>query len=85
MTDDRMTDEETSRSDARVGKFFTDVGVLAKAANQAGACPYCLARALVDAAAGIAELILEGDPADFLEREAARVRAELAEPEFMLQ
>jgi hypothetical protein len=38
MTDDRMTDEETSGSDARVGKFFTDVGVIAEEANQAGAC-----------------------------------------------
>ena len=42
-------------------------------------------RALTDTAAGIAELVVGLDPGDYLEREAARIRAELNEPEPTIQ
>ena len=55
------------------------------AAGNGGACPLCMARCLVDTAASIAELTLGHDPADWLEREAQRVRDELYEAEPTLQ
>ena len=55
------------------------------AAGNGGACPVCMARCLVDTAASIAELTLGHSPADWLEREAQRVRDELYEDEPTLQ
>jgi hypothetical protein len=68
-------------------EFADDVLTIAMAAGNGGACPFCMARCLVDTAASIAELTLghDPDPADWLEREAQRVRDELYEAEPTLQ
>lgn len=82
MTDTKNCEGE---NEASFKKFADDVLTIAMAAGNGGACPLCMARCLVDTAASIAELTLGHDPADWLEREAQRVRDELYEAEPTLQ
>lgn len=77
MTEEFVDDEKHELTE----KFAEDMLLLTKAALDGGACPLCVARQ----AAGIAELVVGLDPGDYLEREAARIRAELNEPEPTIQ
>jgi hypothetical protein len=81
MTEEFVDDEKHELTE----KFAEDMLLLTKAALDRGACPLCVARSFTDTAAGIAELVVGLDPGDYLEREAARIRAELNEPEPTIQ